>query len=245
MIIPAIDLLGGKTVRLFKGDYSTVRYYNEAPLELIQNYAEKGAELIHIVDLEGARDPSRRQLELIKAMVASTRVQIQTGGGIRSDQDITRLMDAGVSRVVLGSRAINDPDTVGAWIGQFGSDHLVLALDVILDDQGKKWLPTNGWRRESGKQLENMLDYYLDCGVQHVLCTDISRDGTLSGPNHALYRDLIEQYPTIRWQASGGIGNLNDIRIVSRTGVSGVIIGKALLDKKFELQEAAACWLAE
>jgi phosphoribosylformimino-5-aminoimidazole carboxamide ribotide isomerase len=245
MIIPAIDLLAGRVVRLLKGDYREVTYYDQSPVGLVRLYAESGARIIHIVDLQGARDTDKRQLDLLRELVHCTPLQIQTGGGIRSEDDISELLDGGVARVIIGSLAINEPDKVQGWIKKFGREKIVLALDVTIDEHGNKWLPTHGWRQGSGKRLEEILDQYVSTGVKHILCTDISRDGTLKGSNIGLYSELVRGYSQLEWQASGGIGELKDIRSVAKTGVSGVIVGKALLDGKFTFKEAQTCWLAE
>ena len=245
MIIPAIDIIDGQTVRLFKGDYNQITYYDRTPASLVEDYAKNGAQLIHIVDLQGARDVNQRQLSLMGELSTSTDVLIQTGGGIRSERDVAELLAAGASRVIIGSLAIKEPEMVSSWIQNFGPQKIVLALDVALDEQGQKWLPTQAWQQGGQVLLEDVLDQYLAVGVQHILCTDISRDGTLQGSNHQLYTELQEKYPQLTWQASGGIGNLDDISRVAQTGVAGIIVGKALLDGKFTLKEAQSCWLAE
>ncbi len=242
MIIPAIDLIEGKAVRLLKGDYDKVTYYDDSPLDLVQKYANGDTEVIHVVDLQGARDTKRRQLDLISEMVSVAGVAIQTGGGIRTAEDITDLLAAGVRRLVIGSLAIKEPATVIPWIKNFGAEHIVLALDVSIDDDGNKMLPTFAWQERGNQRLESILDQYLDVDIKHILCTDISRDGTLQGSNTSLYSELQVKYPQLEWQASGGIGNLGDIESVAKTGVSGVIVGKALLDGKFTLGEAQTCW---
>lgn len=243
MIIPAIDLLDRRIVRLFQGDYSKTRFYDLSLTELVQSYSQTGASIIHIVDLEGARDAERRQLDLIKQLTRATDAKLQVGGGIRSVQDVEELLEAGVERVIIGSLAIEKPETVDGWIKRFGQDHIVLALDVSIDDQNNKQLPTKGWQKSSGRSLEETLEIYLD--VKHVLCTDISRDGTLIGSNTELYEELVKVYPQIEWQASGGIGKLKHISKLAPTGVSAVIVGRALLDGKFNLEEAIQCWHAE
>ncbi len=242
MIIPAIDLIAGKTVRLFKGDYAKVTNYPQAPQELVKAYSEKGAEVIHIVDLQGARDVANRQLDLIGELASGVEAIIQSGGGIRSEKDISDLLKRGVSRVVIGSLAIKEPALVQEWVKQFGPDQIVLALDVALDDQGQKWLPTHAWQEGGQVRLEEVLDQFLAVNIKHILCTDISRDGTLKGSNNQLYTELQQKYPQLTWQASGGIGGLQDIKDVAQTDVSGIIVGKALLDGLFTLEEAMSCW---
>ena len=242
MIIPAIDIIDSKAVRLFQGDYDQVVTYDASPLELVQAYSAGGSPVIHVVDLQGAKDVQRRQTDLIAELTSSTSALIQTGGGIRSADDIASQLKAGVGRVIIGSLAINSPELVIEWIQQFGVEKIVLALDVSIDESGKRWLPTHAWQAGSGVELEPLLEKFLAHDIQHVLCTDISRDGTLSGSNTALYEELQKKYSMIKWQASGGIGSLEDIQDVAGTGVSGVIVGKALLDGVFTLKEASQCW---
>lgn len=245
MIIPAIDIIDGQTVRLFKGDYNQVTYYDQTPASLVEDYARNGAKLIHIVDLQGAKDINQRQLSLIGDLSTSTDAIIQTGGGIRSEQDIDELLKAGAGRVVIGSLAIKEPELVSSWVQKFGPEKIVLALDVALGEEGQKWLPTQAWQEGGQVMLEDVLNQYLTVKIQHILCTDISRDGTLQGSNHQLYTELQQKYPQLTWQASGGIGSLQDISRVAQTGAAGIIVGKALLDGKFTLKEAQSCWLAE
>ncbi len=245
MIIPAIDIIDGQTVRLFRGDYNRVTYYDQTPGYLVEDYTKNGAKIIHIVDLQGARDVNQKQLSLIGELSSLTDALIQTGGGLRSEGDVAELLEAGADRVVIGSLAIKEPAMVSGWVQNFGPDKIVLALDVALGGQGQKWLPTQAWQEGGQVLLEDVLDQYLGVNIQHILCTDISRDGTLQGSNHQLYTELQEKYPQLTWQASGGIGSLQDISRVAQTGVAGIIVGKALLDGKFTLKEAQSCWLAE
>lgn len=246
MIIPAIDLIGGETVRLYQGDYGKKTRYQKTPLEIKASYAAQGAAVLHLVDLDGAKDSSARQLTLLKRLIdqqeANTDMLVQVGGGVRAKQDVQALLDIGADRVVIGSLAIKEPETVKQWMQEFGSDKIVLALDINIDEQGNKWLPTHGWIEKSNVTLESLLEDYQGVEVKHVLCTDISKDGTLSGSNVALYQELVTRYPDIQWQASGGIGSLADIEALKPTKVSGVILGKALLDGNFTLKEAIACW---
>lgn len=242
MIIPAIDLIEGSVVRLYQGDYEQKTQYQLDPVEVVHNYADQGATWLHIVDLTGAKDTSKRQLDLIGKMVATNRMDFQAGGGIRSEQDVAQLLEIGVKRVVIGSLAVKQPELVKSWVSKYGSDAIVLALDVNIDARGNKFIATHGWQQDSGVSLEALLNDFLSVGAKHVLCTDISRDGTLQGANHQLYAQMTEQFPTVGWQASGGIGKLADIEILKPTKVSGVILGRALLEGKFTLAEAIACW---
>ena len=242
MIIPALDLIDGQVVRLFQGDYGQVTQYNVNPSEQFNAYHTAGATWLHLVDLTGAKDTTARQLDCIADVLNSTPAHIQIGGGIRTEQDVADLLGAGAKRVVVGSTAVKNTDMVKGWIEKYGTESIVLALDVNIDTNGNRTVAISGWQEDSGVTIESLLDDYLTVGLKHVLCTDISRDGTLTGSNVDLYTDLCADYPQIQFQSSGGIGTLNDIADLKPTGVSGVIVGRALLDGKFTAQEAFQCW---
>jgi phosphoribosylformimino-5-aminoimidazole carboxamide ribotide isomerase len=242
MIIPAIDLIQGKVVRLYQGDYAQTTEYQLDPVEVVKDYARQGARILHIVDLTGAKDPSLRQIPLIKSMVATGLMAFQAGGGVRSKQDVIDLLAAGVDRVVIGSLAVSEQALVADWFVEFGAEKIVLALDVNIDENNNKFVATHGWQQNSGVSIDSLIAHYSSVGLIHVLCTDISKDGTLKGANNDLYKELVAQYPDIVWQASGGIGSLSDINALKPTHVQGVILGRALLEGKFTLKEAIACW---
>ncbi|OKP04776.1 1-(5-phosphoribosyl)-5-[(5-phosphoribosylamino)methylideneamino]imidazole-4-carboxamide isomerase [Xenorhabdus eapokensis] len=242
MIIPALDLIDGNVVRLHQGDYDQRRDYGSSPLSRLQQYEQEGAKLLHLVDLTGAKDPAKRQVVLLKALLAGVTVPVQVGGGIRSEADIKTLLEAGASRVVIGSTAITRPELIKQWLQNYGAEAIVLALDVRINTDGIKQVAISGWQENSNTTLEYVIEQYLPVGLKHVLCTDISRDGTLSGSNIALYQEISQQYPQIQFQASGGIGNLTDISPLPASGVTGVIVGRALLEGKFTLTEAIQCW---
>ena len=241
-MIPAIDLIGGEVVRLFQGDYNQKTNYKYTVQERQQTYSDAGATVMHFVDLDGAKDSTKRQLSTLKTVMNHPSMIIQVGGGIRCEDDVKQLLDLGVNRVVIGSLAIKNPELVLEWLETYGGEKIVLALDIKIDEQGNKTLPTHGWIEDSGVNLEDLLDVYIDAGIKHILCTDISKDGTLTGSNVSLYSELCQKYPSIAWQASGGIGSLEDIKSLIPTGVSGVILGRSLLEGKFTLEEAIACW---
>jgi len=242
MMIPAIDLIDGQVVRLFQGDYQQKTQYQYSPQERQQAYFSAGATVMHFVDLDGAKDSTKRQLTTLKMVVNHADMIIQVGGGVRCEEDVKQLLDLGADRVVIGSLAIKQPELVSQWLATYGSEKIVLALDIKIDSDGNKTLPTHGWIEDSGINLEDLLAKYQDAGIKHVLCTDISKDGTLSGTNVELYTELCHNYPNIDWQASGGIGSLDDIKALIPTGVAGVILGRSLLEGKFTLEEAIACW---
>lgn len=242
MIIPAIDLIDGNVVRLYQGSYQQTTEYNFKPINLRDQYAQAGASWLHIVDLSGAKDDTKRQLSLLTELMHAAPLNIQVGGGVRTEQDVINLLNAGANRVVIGSLAIRQPDLVQRWLRQYGGERLVLALDVAINAAGEKTLPSHGWIEQSSITLEQVLADYITAGAKHVLCTDISKDGTLAGSNVSLYQELTAKYPQIQWQASGGIGKLADIQALIGSGVAGVILGRSLLEGKFTLEEAIACW---
>ena len=242
MIIPAIDLIDGCVVRLHQGNYGARRDYGEDPLVRLQRYQASGAQLLHIVDLTGAKDPKARQIPLLRELLGSLSIPVQTGGGIRSADDVRSLLDAGAARVVVGSAAVKRTDEVAGWMKTFGADKLVLALDVRINKAGNAEVAVSGWQENSGVLMDDLIRAFEPSGLRYVLTTDISKDGTLAGPNTALYAKLAQTFPNIDFQASGGIGSLDDIRAVSHTGAAGVIVGRALLEGKFTLEEAIECW---
>lgn len=167
---------------------------------------------------------------------------MQVGGGIRSEEDVIALLEAGASRVVIGSFAVKNPAIVQSWFKRYGANAIVLALDIRIDVNGIKHVAINGWQDNSNVTLEQVIEQFLPFGLKHVLCTDISRDGTLAGSNVELYQEISSSYPQVAFQASGGIGNLDDIAALRNSGVAGVIVGRALLEGKFNVEEAIACW---
>jgi phosphoribosylformimino-5-aminoimidazole carboxamide ribotide isomerase len=192
---------------------------------------------LHIVDLDGARSGQQENQEIIRSIIDSSELAVQVGGGIRSAQQLEAWLDAGVARVVIGSLAIIRPRLVSEWLDNYGPEKVVLALDVTLDETGTPQVATHGWTRPGNITLWQCIDTYLDVGLQHVLCTDISRDGAMTGPNIELYAQLIGKYPQIQLQASGGVRDINDLKALDRIGVPAAISGRALLDGKIESTE--------
>ncbi|OOS07419.1 1-(5-phosphoribosyl)-5-[(5-phosphoribosylamino)methylideneamino] imidazole-4-carboxamide isomerase [Moraxella cuniculi DSM 21768] len=242
IIIPALDLIEGQVVRLHQGDYAKQTTYCDNPIAQFARYVEQGAKQLHLVDLTGAKDPAKQQTALIAQIIENTHCPIQVGGGIRSEQDVADLLNAGANRVVVGSTAVKDSAMVKGWFEKYGAEKFVLALDVNIDASGQKIIAISGWQQASGVSLETLLEDFQAVGLQHVLCTDISRDGTLAGSNVELYREICAKYPNVNFQSSGGIGSLADIEALKGTGVAGVIVGRALLEGKFNVAEAIECW---
>lgn len=242
IIIPALDLIDGQVVRLYQGDYAQKTLYSDNPIAQFQDYVAQGAEQLHLVDLTGAKDPSKRQTKLIGEIIAAVKCPIQVGGGIRSEQDVADLLAVGANRVVIGSTAVKEPELVKGWFRKYGADKFVLALDVNINDQGEKQIAVSGWQENSGVSLEALINDFREVGLQYVLCTDISRDGTLAGSNVDLYQEICAAFPEVSFISSGGIGSLADVAALKGTGVGGVIIGRALLEGKFNVAEAIKCW---
>jgi phosphoribosylformimino-5-aminoimidazole carboxamide ribotide isomerase len=238
-IIPAIDLRGGQVVRLKQGDYAQETRYASDPRELAARYAQAGARWLHVVDLDGARVGDLSNLAVIEALVKAG-MQVQAGGGVRAEEDVRRLFDAGVARVVVGSVAIRDPEQVAGWLRNHGAERFTIALDTRR--RGDHWtLPSAGWIEEEARTLDELAPWYAERGARHLLCTDIERDGMLAGFNLDLYRHLARIVPQLAVQASGGVRSLDDIRAAGEAGARAVILGRALLEGRFTLEGALAC----
>ncbi len=243
MIIPAIDLIDGKVVRLYQGDYAQKTEYSANPQERFDLYVKEGAKFLHLVDLDGAKDTSKRQLKVISELIKNTPVPVEVGGGIRTEKDVVDLLDIGTERVVIGSTAVHSPKMVKEWMQKYGAEHIVLALDVNIDPiTHKRLIAVKGWQENSGTEIGDLINDFAEVGLKYVLCTDISRDGTLKGSNVELYQTLSKEFPNVDFLASGGIGSINDIKAVSQSGAAGIILGRALLEGKFTVKEAIQCW---
>jgi len=240
-LYPAIDLRAGRCVRLEQGDYDRETVYGDDPVAVAASFVEAGATWLHVVDLDGAKDPTKRQTALVETLARGSGLRVQTGGGIREAAQIDALLTAGARRVIVGSVAAKQPKLVRRWLKQFGPEQIILAPDVRLDAAGIPRVAAAGWQESTGLALDDFLDGFMADGLIHILCTDISRDGKLTGPNSALYAGLVEKYLMIQVQASGGVSSLNDLRTLRTTGSAGAIVGRALYEKKFTLQEALAC----
>ncbi|GAB2578337.1 1-(5-phosphoribosyl)-5-[(5-phosphoribosylamino)methylideneamino]imidazole-4-carboxamide isomerase [Dyella jejuensis] len=238
-VIPAIDLRAGQVVRLRQGDYAQETRYADDPRALAARYADAGARWLHVVDLDGARAGDLANLSVIEAL-AKTGMQVQAGGGVRRENDVHRLFEAGVARVVVGSAAIRNPERVADWLREHGAERFTIALDTRR--RGESWsLPSAGWTEDEARTLDELAPWYAACGARHLLCTDIERDGMLAGFNLDLYRHLAQTVPQLAVQASGGVRSLDDIRAARAAGARGVILGRALLEGRFTLEDALAC----
>lgn len=240
-VLPAIDVRDGAVVRLQQGDYARQTAYPSPPLDLIRDYAAGGAATLHLVDLDAARLGRYTLIPLLEEIRSNTSLEVQTGGGVRHEEDIATILAAGASRVVVGTLAVREPERVLSWLKRFGPDRLTLALDTRQDEHGVWKLPIRGWTENTPHTLESLLGLYAESGLRHVLCTDIARDGMLSGFNVDLYRTLALRFPDIELQASGGVRDVADIQAARRAGARAAILGRALLEGRFSLKDALAC----
>ncbi len=234
-LIPAIDIRDGRCVRLLKGRFDQETRYGVEPVDLAARYHSLGAQWLHVVDLDGAAQGAPANLDVIARMRAPD-FHVQFGGGIRDRDSLARALDI-ADRVVIGSLAVAEPEIVGGWLREFGPERLALGFDVRIDAGGTPYVATHGWTRTSGLTLDEILGRYAEKGLKHVLCTDVERDGALTGPNFELYRRCAADWPAIAFQASGGIRGAADLDALAETGAAAAIAGKALLEGRVTDQE--------
>jgi len=239
-LYPAIDVREGRVVRLAQGDYARETRYADDPFLIARNYADAGAGWLHLVDLDAARSGGYTLAPLLARLKSETGLRVQTGGGVRSEADVEALLAAGADRVVVGSLAVREPGRVAGWFARFGSECITVALDTRRDEAGRWRLPVHGWTEEGGKELETLAAAYADVGLRHLLCTDIARDGMLTGPNVGLYRYLCARFPQLAVQASGGVRGSGDLLSAREAGCAGIVLGKALLEGRLDLAELLA-----
>lgn len=236
-LIPAIDLKGGLCVRLYQGDFDAETRYDVTPDALYERYAAFGAARLHVVDLDGARDGAQAHRPVIEALCQRGRLKLQVGGGLRERETLERALASGVERAVIGSVAVTDPDLVNGWLKRVGPEQLVLAFDVRIGDDGVPRVTTHGWRDQSTLTLWDAVARYLNAGLKHVLCTDVGRDGAMSGPNLDLYVDAVRRFPSVQWQASGGVRDARDLWSLADAGVAAAVSGRALLEGRMTAEE--------
>jgi phosphoribosylformimino-5-aminoimidazole carboxamide ribotide isomerase len=230
-LIPAIDLKDGRCVRLLHGDFAQETRYAADPGALLAKYRDLGAEWLHVVDLDGAKDGGLGNRAIIAQLARQRAVKLQVGGGLRDTSAVAQMLELGAARVVIGSAAVTHLEQVRKWLERFGIEQVTLAFDVRLDDTGVPRVAIHGWRRQCGLSLWSALENFNGSQLKHVLCTDVGRDGALTGPNIALYREAAQRHPEIQWQASGGIRDARDLRALSAAGAAAAISGKALLEE--------------
>lgn len=238
-LIPAIDLIGGKCVRLTKGDYDTQKVYNEDPVAVAREFEEYGFKRLHVVDLDGARSKHVVNHNVLERMAQATDLIIDFGGGIKTDEDIRIATESGAQMVTIGSVAVTRPELFLGWLQQLGSERIILGADA---KNGR--ISINGWKEDSSDELIPFLDKYIQKGVQKVLCTEISKDGTLQGPATALYREIMTQFPQCHLIASGGVSSMNDLKELDQAGIPAVVFGKAIYEGRIALKDLAL-WMEE
>lgn len=231
-IIPAIDIIEGKCVRLTRGDYSTKKIYNENPLEVAKRFQDYGIQYLHLVDLDGAKASKIINYNILETIATQTNLSIDFGGGLKSDEDLRIAFESGANQVTGGSIAVKNPAIFETWISKFGADKIILGADC-----NNEKIATNGWLEESEIDVLPFISQYLKKGIKNVICTDISKDGMLLGPSFDLYKRIIKNSPEIKLIASGGISDYDELPDLAELGCDGVIIGKAIYENRIRLKE--------
>ena len=231
-LIPAIDIINGQCVRLTKGDYDQKTVYRDSPAEVAKEFEEIGFRRLHVVDLDGAKSKHIVNEAVLTAITTETNLVVDFGGGIKTDEDIEKAFAAGASMVTVGSIAVTQPDLFMGWLEKYGPERMILGADVR---HGK--ICINGWKEDSSEDLLPFLRKYIEAGVCNVLCTEISKDGTLSGPAISLYSEVMEAYPELHLIASGGVSSLDDIKALNAAGIPAVVFGKAIYEGRINLRE--------
>lgn len=231
-IIPAIDIIDGKCVRLTQGDYKQVKVYREDPLEVAMEFQNADLEYLHLVDLDGAKKGKVVNWDVIHRIQAETALHVDFGGGVKTDDDVEQLLDLGINQINIGSLAVKEPETFKRWLKNFGPENFILSADVKGDH-----VMVNGWLEDSDFRLYDLVQDYLDAGLEYLTCTDISTDGMLKGPNFGLYKKLMKKFPSLKVTASGGISSISDLEELQYAKVYGVVIGKAIYEGKIKLAD--------
>ena len=231
-IIPAIDIIDGKCVRLTQGDYNQKKVYNEDPVEVAMMFEDAGIKRLHTVDLDGARSTHVVNTRVIERIATHTNLTIDFGGGIKSDEDLRKAFDAGAQMVTIGSVAVKEPELFASWVETYGGEKIILGADVK-----NGYISISGWLEEGEQKLMDFICHHTENGIHNVLCTDISRDGMLQGPAIELYKDIMAHYPTLHLIASGGVSCINDIERLNDAGIPAVVFGKAIYEGRIKLKE--------
>lgn len=231
-LIPAIDLINGKCVRLTKGEYAQKTVYNEDPVAQAVEFERLGFKRLHVVDLDGAKSKHIVNDSVLRTITSETSLIVDFGGGIKTEEDIEKAFAAGAAMVTVGSVAVTEPELFLRWLDKYGADRLILGADVR---NGK--ISINGWKEDSTEDLLPFLKKYVDAGVKSVLCTEISKDGTLGGPAIDLYREVLNTYPGLHLIASGGVSSIDDIRALDKAGIPAVVFGKAIYEGRIDLED--------
>lgn len=238
-VIPAIDIIEGRAVRLSKGDYSTRKEYGD-PLEMARMFADAGALRLHLVDLDGAKASKPRNLSVLEAIASLGTLRVEWGGGLKNREAVKSVLDAGAAYAIIGSLAALEPGMFESWLGEFGAERMILGADVLNGE-----VRVNGWLKSAPTDLNALLTRFSAAGLTQAICTDISRDGMLSGPSTDFYIALQAQFPSICFTVSGGIGSMDDIRTLDAAGLQRVIVGKAFYEGRITIEELKLCWRKE
>lgn len=230
-LVPAIDIIDGKCVRLTKGDYNSMTVYDESPVEIAVRLESQGFSRLHVVDLDGAKSDHVVNIDTLKRITASTSLKVDFGGGIKSRADIENVFESGASMINVGSVAVTNKDMFIDWLDRFGVDKIILVADV----RGEN-ISINGWKEETAESVISFLEYYAGAGVKNVMCTDISKDGTLEGPAFALYKKILSSFPNLNLIASGGVSCVEDIKKLEKEGLHAVVFGKAMYEGKINIE---------
>ena len=231
-LIPAIDIINGQCVRLTKGDYQQKTVYSDSPAEVAKGFEQLGFKRLHVVDLDGAKSKHIVNDEVLRRITTETKLTVDFGGGIKTDEDIRKAFDAGAKMVTVGSIAVQQPELCFEWLDKYGAERIILGADVR---HGK--ISINGWKEDSDEDLLPFLRKYIDAGIKNVLCTEMSKDGTLAGPAIDLYKSVMRVYPELHLIASGGVSSLDDIKALDAAGIPAVVFGKAIYEGRINLQK--------
>lgn len=231
-IIPAIDIIDGKCVRLTQGDYNQKKIYNEIPLEVAQEFETAGLNYLHLIDLDGAKAGKVINWNVLEAITQHTQLTVDFGGGIKTDEEVKRLFDLGIAQINIGSMAVKQPEKIVEWIQTFGAEKIILSADVK-----NEIIAISGWQEDSSISITDFLKNYIHKGVEYVTCTDIGTDGMLTGPNIELYKKILLSFPQLNLIASGGVSCMQDLHDLDQIGVDGVIVGKAIYEGRVKLEE--------
>ena len=231
-LIPAIDIIEGKCVRLSKGDYNTKKIYNESPLEVAKEFQDHGIEYLHLVDLDGAKSKHIVNHKVLEEIASKTNLKIDFGGGLKTDEDLRIAFESGANQITGGSIAVKDAVTFKSWLSKFGADKIILGADA-----NNEKIAVSGWLEESDQELIPFVQGYQKEGVSYVICTDISKDGMLQGPSFDLYQKMLTQIPNIKLIASGGISQFDELPKLAELGCEGTIIGKAIYENRISLKQ--------
>ncbi len=231
-IIPAIDIIEGKCVRLSKGDYNTKKIYNENPLEVAKSFQDHGIEHLHLVDLDGAKSSHIVNHKILEQIATKTKLKVDFGGGLKSDKDLEIAFESGANQITGGSIAVKNPEIFQSWLQKFGSEKIILGADA----KNRK-IAVSGWLEDSDKEIIPFIQNFEEKGVKYVICTDISKDGMLEGPSFQLYEEILSETKNINLIASGGISEFDELPKLAELGCEGVIIGKAIYENRISLKQ--------